>query len=60
MRLPRALGQRGRQKYNSVVQKVTNVHQKKKNEHDVSERNTRLRSEKTEVRQCFSFAAKMV
>jgi len=28
-RLPRALGQRGRQKYNCVVQKVTNIHQKR-------------------------------
>ena len=28
-RLPRALGHRGRQKYNCVVQKVTNVHQTK-------------------------------
>jgi len=43
-RLPRALGQMGRQKYNCVVQKVTNVHQVKVNEHDESEWNTRCRS----------------
>jgi len=34
----------GRQKYNCVVQKVTNVHQVKVNEHDESEWNTRCRS----------------
>jgi len=28
-RLPRALGERERQKHNCVVQKVTNVHQKR-------------------------------
>jgi len=32
-RLPRALSQRGRQKYKCLVQKVTNVYQKG-NEHD--------------------------
>ena len=36
-RLPRALGQRGRQKFNCVVQKVTKIHQKIGNEHDESE-----------------------
>jgi len=49
MRLPWALGQRGRQKttqemFNYVVLKVTNVHQVKVNEHDESEWNTRSHS----------------
>ena len=52
IRLPRALRQWSRQKYSCVLQKVTNVHQKKGNEHDKSERNTRSRSFMRRYRYC--------
>jgi len=43
-RLPRALGQKGRQNYNCVVQNVTNAHRRKGNEPDKNEWNTLSRS----------------
>ena len=59
--LPRALGKRGRQKYNYVVQKVTNVHQEKIiNMMKVNETHVQAAFEKIEVRHYFRFAARRV
>jgi len=57
-RLPRTLGQRGRQKCNCVIQKVTNVHQEKgMNMMKVNEIHDYAVSEKTKVLHYFRFAA---
>jgi len=57
-RLPRALGQKRRQKYNSVVQEVTNVQQNKGiNMMKVNETHDHAVFEKTKVLHYFRFAA---
>ena len=63
-RLPRAVGQRRRQKgqeYNCVVQKVTKVHQEKvMNMVKVNEPHVQVVHNKIEVLYCFRFAARRV